>query len=123
MDIRMVDSTGAVVAPEAPREDATTTPVVTGEVLLNSIGQIFDFKPSEIGQYKDKLGTIIEFVRTQTDDKSPEGLKWAIRSLQGKIGTPPLGEKWVNYLAQYAYIKMESMKMVKEVEKYEHNNS
>jgi hypothetical protein len=118
MDIRMEDSTGAVVAPEVPQE--VTGQTGKDEIVLNSIGQIFDFKPSEISQYKDKLGTIIEYARTQTDDKSPEGLKWAIRSLQGKVGTPPLGEKWVNYLAQYAYIKMESMNMAKEVEKYEH---
>ena len=106
-------------------EEATETPVIEGELLgnyeINEVGNMFDLKPSEISQFEDKLTLLIEFAKTQTDDHTVEGIKWAIRSLQGKVGTPPLGEKMINYLQKYAYLKMEAKRLEKDIEKYEHN--
>lgn len=97
------------------------TPYIDGDLLIQSIGQIFDMRPNQIQQSKEKLNLLIEYAKSITDDHTTEGLKWAIRALQGRVGTPPLGEKWLSYLSKYAYIKLESDKMQKEVERYEHN--
>ena len=123
MEIKVISPEGKEVIPEKPKEfkEPETTPVITGDLLFQQVGQMFDFKPSEIGQYHDKLDTLIAYAKTQTDDRTPEGLKWAIRSLQGKVGTPPLGEKWINYLTTYAYIKLESLKFAEAAKKYERN--
>lgn len=122
MDIKIISpETGKEAIPEAEREESKTVPVVTGDLLINSVGQMFDFKPSEVGKYKDQISTLIEYAKTQTEDRTPEGLKWAIRSLQGKVGTPPLGEKWVTYLTRYAYLKLESLKLKEQINKYERN--
>lgn len=102
--------------------EAETTPVLTGDLMIQSIGQMFDLKPTQIAAYKEKIGLLYDYAKSQTEDRSMEGIKWAIRSLQGKVGTPPLGEKWINYLSKYAYLKLENMKMQKEVENYEHND-
>lgn len=127
MDIKVVNDKGQIEE-NKPIEmvEAKTQPFVegsmAGELEYNAVGQMFDLKPSEIGLFRDKIGTLLAFARTQTDDHTIEGLKWAIRSLQNKVGTPPLGEKMINYLNKYAYLKMESNKLQKDIEKYEHNN-
>jgi hypothetical protein len=97
------------------------TPYIEGDLLIQSVGQIFDMRPNEIQSSKEKLNLLIDYDKSITEDHTTEGLKWAIRSLQGRVGTPPLGEKWLPYLTKYAYIKLESLKMQKEVEKYERN--
>jgi hypothetical protein len=124
MEIKVVDQGGVELVPEVQREitEPDTTPIKTGEYLVQTVGQMFDLKPSEAGAYKDKINLLLDYARTQTSDTSPEGLKWAIRALQGKVGTPPLGERWINYLSKYAYIKLEGLKLAKDVEKYEHGN-
>jgi hypothetical protein len=40
--------------------------------------------------------------------------------LEYKVGTPELGEKLINYLSKYAYLKLEQKKLDEEVKKYEH---
>jgi hypothetical protein len=121
MDIQVVDQNGNEPQP-LENKVPETTPVITGQMMEQSVGQMFDLLPSEISRYSDKIQTLIAYAKTQTDSTSPEALKWAIRSLQGRVGTPPLGQKWINYLGQYAWIKLESMKLQKEVENYEHSN-
>ena len=119
MDIKIVDSKGEEAKPEVALNvpDAETT--VTGELLTNSVGQMFNLMPEEISRNKDKIGLLIDYAKSQTDDTSPEAIKWAIRSLQNKVGTPPLGQAWIPYLSQYAYIKLEGLKFQKEAERYE----
>jgi hypothetical protein len=118
VDIKIVGPQETEVQPQNPE----STPVITGDLLLHSVGQMFNLRPGEIDNDREKILLLIDFAETLTEDRSPEGVKWAIRSLQGRVGTPPLGEKWLPFLSKYAYIKLESMKMQKEVEKYERYN-
>ena len=124
MNIKILDSQGieetqSVEPKETETEPAPTT--LTQEYITNSVGALFDLTPSEISQFSDKIDTILQYAKSQVDEPSPENLKWAIRSLQGKVGTPPLGEIWIIYLGKYCFLKLESMKLNKETEKYEKN--
>lgn len=121
MNITVVNSAGEEVKPQESRE-SSTVPVITGDLLNQSVGQMFNMRPGEIEAAREKIKLLVDYAKTITDDYSAEGIKWAIRSLQSRVGTPPLGEKWLSYLTKYAYIKLESEKLKKEVEKYEHNN-
>ena len=100
-------------------------PVISGELMgnleINSVGQMFDLKPSDISLFEDKLVTLIDYAKSQTEDHSIEGIKWAIRDLQYKVGTPPIGEKFVNYLSKYAYLKLQSNQLNEDLKKYEKN--
>lgn len=120
MDIKIVDEKGEEKV-EKPVEfkEPETTPVLTGELEENAVGSLFDLKPSEIDQYKDKINTLLEYAKTQTKDHSREGLMWAIRDLEYKVGTPPLGEKMINYLAKYAWLKLENLRLQNDINKYE----
>lgn len=86
MDIR-------IEGEETPKEVKNTpdsTLVPHGEIDRMQLAQTFDLKPSEAGKYKKELDGLIEYAKLKTDDHSPEGLKWAIRSLGTKLGTPPV---------------------------------
>jgi len=69
-------------------------------------------------RYKEKVETLLEYVKTQTNDWSPESIKWVIRSLELKLGTPPFSEKRINYVAQYAWLCMETQRLAEEKEKF-----
>ena len=120
MDIKIVDQAGKEVKP-VEQKVSDTEPSITGDLLEMSVGQLFDMRPNEIQASRDQIRLLVEYAKSVTDDHTSMGIKWAIRSLQGRVGTPPLGQKWLPYLTQYAYIKLESLKIQKEVEKYEHN--
>lgn len=121
MQIKIVDNQGEEIVeePREAKEPAETTNY--DDILITSVGQLFDMKPSEMGVSKDKIQLLIDYACTQTDERTPEAIKWVIRSLQGKVGTPPLGEKWINYLSKYAYLKLEGLKLKKEAENFERN--
>ena len=121
MNIKIVDQAGQEVVADKGQEvkEGTGTVSPTGEIMFNSISQMFDLKPNEAQSEKSRLTTIIEYAISKTDDHSPEGIKWAIRSLASKLGTPPLGEKMIPYLARYAYLQTNRAKLEKDIEKYE----
>ena len=121
MDIKVLDNQGEEVK-QTEMKEPEFTPVPEGEIMLHSVGQMFDLRPTEIPGFKSKINLLIDYAKSQTEDRSLEGIKWAIRSLQGKVGTPPLGEKWINYLSKYAYLKLEGIRLQQEAEQYEHNN-
>jgi len=124
MDIKIVDNKGnEVPVEEVPKEftPSDTSPFKEGEMLIQQVGQIFDMTPVECQKYMNKLNTLIDYAKTQTEDRTPEGIKWAIRSLQGKVGTPPLGQKWIAYLAEYAHLKLEGIERQKMIDNFERN--
>ena len=93
--------------------------VPEGMILMQEIGNLFDLTPREISMERRKINTLLDYARLKTEDHSPMSLKWAIRSLSMKLGTPPLGEKLISYLTKYAYLYLETHKMKKELDKYE----
>jgi hypothetical protein len=122
MDIKVVDDQGNEVIPETakPMESKQIEGAVLPEIEIKAIGSVLGLeRESEFGQYKERLHTLIEYAKTQTNDHSPEGLKAIIRNLGSKVGTPPLGEKNVNFLSRYAYLLLEEMRLKKEREGFE----
>jgi hypothetical protein len=121
MDIRIVDQPQPTTEPITEAREPVEpdkTPQISGEMLVQQVAALFDLKPSEISRYHDKLNTLIDFAKSKTDQHSPEGLKWALRDLSLKIGSPPLGEKLINYLTRYAHLSNESRKVNQELAKY-----
>ena len=111
-----------IVGGEEPKElknpEEISGPV--GEQLIrSSIEQVMGLEAQEDKhRYRDKIDTLIEYAKTQTQDWSPENIKWVIRSIELKLGTPPFSEKRINYVAQYAYLCMESQRLEEDKEKF-----
>lgn len=66
-------------------------------------------------KYGDDLENIVNWCKRE-GYKSPEQLKWIVKSLMAKLGTPPLGEKWVTAMGRFAYLDLQVEKL--EAEKY-----
>lgn len=124
MDIKVVDDAGQEVTPSAePMESKQIVGGVFPELELKAVADVMGLeKESERGRYADKLNTLLEYAKGQTSDHSPENLKWIIRSLELKLGTPPLAEKRISYVARYAYLLREESRLAKEREGFERGN-
>ncbi len=121
-DIRIVDETGKEVVPPKPlpMESKQIEGDIQTPMLERAIGNVLGLeKDSEFGQYKDKIQTLLDYAKSQTSDHSPENLKWIIRSLEMKLGTPSLAEKRISYVARYAFLLAEEAKINKEKKQFE----
>lgn len=92
-------------------------PPVGDDISLRAISQITG-NENEVSQYESELKILLDYAKTQTKDHSPENLKWIIRQLELKTGTPPFGEKAIKYLARFAFLSLEQQKINKELESY-----
>ena len=95
----------------------TISAPVSEDIQLRAISQITG-NENDVSQYDSELKTLLDYAKTQTKDHSPENLKWVIRQLELKTGTPPFGEKAIKYLARFAYLNLEQSKINKELESY-----
>jgi len=120
MDIKIIGDTGEEVKQEKSLDVKPDTVHVEGEILLQQVANLFDLKPSDISHYKDKLNTLIAYAKSKTKDQTIEGLKWAIRDLSFRVGTPPLGEKMIDYLTLYAHTRTKHEELGKQLDKFEH---
>lgn len=113
-DIKIVDEQGQEVQEDqgeiSGEPEMTLYP--TGRLLEESVAKLFNLTPAEMSGYRDKLRTLIQYAKYKTDDHSPEGIKWALRHAGMKLGTPPLGERPIDYLHVYAklYVQEQHIK-------------
>ena len=105
--------------PESVETPEGVSAPVQQELLEASIEQAMGLDNQEDKhRYHDKVDILIDYVKTQTKDLSPENIKWVIRSLELKLGTPPFSEKRINYVAQYAYLCMQTQKLEEDKKKF-----
>ena len=119
-NIKIIGDDGKEVIPEEPREMKEPGDVVIPEgiLMVEQLGKMFNFVPTEITEHKHKLQILLEYAKSKTDDHSIENLKWEVRHLGVKLGTPPLGEQLINQLFRYATLDLQSRKIDKEKERY-----
>lgn len=118
MDIKIVNQNNEEVTPQIKEPADPATLQQDGVMMVQQVAELFDYKPSEISQQKGKINTLIEYAKTKTDDHSPQGIKWAIRQLGIKLGTPPMTERLIDYLHRYAYLYLEGKKIEAQKEKF-----
>jgi len=122
MDIKIITPDGKEQSPpkiDVQEPHQISSPVLP-EMMERSVAEVMGIEDSaERNRASDKIQILIEYAKTQTKDHSPEGIKWAIRNLELKLGTPPLSEKRINYVAQYAYLLLEKRKIEKDIRSFE----
>lgn len=121
MDIKVVDSAGS---PIKPTEIVTTPNEVGGsqpdELNQREIGRVLGVEnDGDFNKYQPNLKTLLDYAKTQTTDHSPENLKWIVRSLNAKLGSPPFGEDRVKFITRYAYLLTEEKRIANERKKFE----
>jgi hypothetical protein len=112
-----------IVGKKEPEEVKDPEPVsapIEEQVVRAAIEQVMGLEDSgDKNRYAHKVDTLIDYVKTQTTDMSPESVKWVIRSLELKLGTPPFSEKRINYISQYAWLLSEKKKLDKDIKNFE----
>ena len=82
------------------------------EIGLNAMADAMGIENrSERGLYSDELKTLLQYARSNASSDSQESLKWAIRKLEIKLGTPPLSENKIRFIRNYAYLLMEEQRI------------
>ena len=104
---------------EVPTPENLSPPAEEG-LETNALSDILDLSKEETGKYHDKLSTLLEWAKTQTKDHTLENLKWTVRELGFKLGTPPLGQKQVLWLSEYAFLELESQKINSRLKEFKH---
>lgn len=99
--------------PVQPKEPGTITAPSTDQELA----EFFEIEKAEVGKMSPKLNTLLDYAKANT----PEGedVRWTLRRLETKLGTPPFGTDKLSYMAEYAYLWLQSRDMNKKLEKYE----
>jgi hypothetical protein len=120
MDIKIVGEEPVKSETQVIEPVSKLSAPVLPELQEKAIHQVMGFeKESETHLYKHDIQILLDYAKSQTKDHSPENLKWIIRSLELKLGTPPLAEKRIKWLARYAYLSMESKKIEDEKKQFE----
>lgn len=117
MSINDVDTSRVEELKVEVKQPETLSPPVQPELEVKAFSDVLGLTDEEVGKYQDKIDTLIEWAKTKTDDHSLENLKWVIRDLGFSLGSPPLGQKLVNWLAEYAYLSKESQSIKKRLDK------
>ena len=69
-------------------------------------------------KYDLKAKDILQWAKSQTEDHSPENLKWIIRDMEFKIGSPGVGEKMIDYLHSYIGLATQKEEVDKKLKKF-----
>ncbi len=131
--IRQVDAQGNLASDTIEPKAEASTPINTSdeqthvsapvfpELAEKAIHQAFGLEnDSEKHQYQDKVDTLMEYIKTRVPDiKNIERIMSEIRDLELKLGSPPISEKRINYVARYAYLLMDEAKVKNERKKME----
>lgn len=126
MDIKIVDpATNEVKEDAQPQElksENNVSAPVTEELQKEAIYRVMGIDSYEDQyKYRNDVETLLEWVRSEKKNPSREDIKWALRNLEVKLGTPPLAEKKISYFTRYAYLELEGKRL--EAEKNMFKNS
>lgn len=120
MDIKVVDKAEETPDKIDSKEPEQISGPVTEDLLKGAVAQVMGIETDQDKSlYERDIETLLEYARSQTDDHSPQNLKWIIRSIELKLGTPPLAEKRIKWMARWAYLMMENKKIKEEIKQFE----
>lgn len=111
MDIKIIGASPTETEVLEEKEVGKLEGANDGEINTIAVRQVLDIEsPSE---YKSEINTLLEWAKATTGSDDYMELKWAIRDLQMRIGTPLHGDR-VKNLARYAYLDLEDKRIQKE---------
>lgn len=102
-------------------------PLETGDTVMAGmpmeqekkiICDMYDLDEVEAKRSDYKIQALIDYVKAHNKELSPDNIRWTLRSLELKLGTPPIAEKRIDYMARYAYLMSEKKAIDKELEKF-----
>lgn len=116
MDIKIVGE----VPENKPMEMAkdSVTAGVPYEIERGIISEMYGLDETEAKRSDQKINTLLEYAKSQNKELTPENLRWTLRELELKLGTPPISETMINYMARYAYLMTDKKKIEEEIKTF-----
>ncbi len=116
MDIKIVDEKGQ----ETPKpEPVNVTPPNGLDAPINmgeqAVADIMGIERNEMGKYGDKIALLLRFAKQQDPQASPEKIKWIVRDLDMRLGTAPMAQRRIDYVARVAYLRMQKQSIDNEL--------
>lgn len=87
-----------------------------GEIAIIAVKQVLEIDRDST-DYDSELSTLVDWAREQTGGDDPTELKWAIRDLRMRIGTPSFGDA-IKHLSRFAYLDLEEKRIKKEKQSF-----
>jgi len=119
--IRDVSQEGEI-APEAEEKPIQSEKSISAPVF-NELAERAIFESlgiegeTEKHKYYSNMQTLFDYAKSQGGEMTPEAVKSIIRELEIELGSPPISEKRISYLARYAYLRLEESKLKQERER------
>lgn len=86
-----------------------------GEISKIAVKQVLDIERDD-SDYDDDVSTLVKWAKMKAGD-DPMDMKWAIRDLQMRLGTPTYGDH-IKHLTRFAYLEMEENRIKKEKDSF-----
>lgn len=120
--IVVLDEAGKPKQEEHPKElvseNKVSSPVVQ-ELQIEAVADVLSLEKAEKNLYSEEIDMLLDYARSVSSDHSLDGLKWAIRDLEIKLGSTPLSEKKISYLSRYAYLLTQKTRTEQELKKFD----
>lgn len=117
MDIKIISATPTDVEQiEAKNEESLPQQVLDGATpeMINTIAvkQTLEIDRDNT-DYDEDVETLVRWAKEQTDSDDPQEIKWAIRDLRMRLGTPSYGDS-IKHLSRFAYLDSEEKRIKRE---------
>lgn len=116
MDINQLDTKGQTQQPEERVAVKEPTPVLSAPNTDQELSEFFEVERAEVGRLSPKLNTLLDWAKANT----PEGedIRWTLRRLETRLGTPPMGRSKIDHMAEYAFLWLQSHEINKKLDNY-----
>lgn len=87
------------------------------EMIYKKVAEVLGLENfSDMEKYKNEIKMISDYVHDQGSEDIMD-FEWAVKQLEGKIGSPALGEKKIVNVARYVYLLTENKRIKEQIDK------
>lgn len=115
MNINDIDTKN--ISPEIQGEEIKASePISVGIESAQELADMFEIEKSDYGRLSPKINTLLEYAKANTNDQ--DDIRWVLRRLETKLGTPPMGVNKISHMAEYAYLWLQNQEINKKLDNY-----
>lgn len=115
MSINDIDTKFGVKQEESVEIKSPETVSPVGD-SAQELADMFEIEKAEYGKMSPKINTLLDWAKQNTSEG--EDIRWTLRRLETKLGTPPMGVDKISHMAEYAYLWLQGRDINKKLDKY-----
>lgn len=89
---------------------------VSVDSSAQELADMFEIDKQDYGKLSPKINTLLDWAKQNTSDG--EDIRWTLRRLETKLGTPPMGRSKLDHMAEYAYLWLQGRELNKKLDSY-----